>query len=1120
MLIITGTASTVTTNIKVPVPTKTDKPRPHVCQTCERSFARLEHLKRHERSHTKEKPFECPECSRCFARRDLLLRHQQKLHQTTTPSSRPRNRRESVSSTVGHSRARKNSVAGVSGAPPVHGPGMRPRANTISHIDGQAMQNLFTSTNVAAAARLPPAHSHSRHPSLAGLPMHGNNFDHPMFAGMSAVLGQRGIAPGLPKLDTRGMNLEFTNTGLPTAPVFSPDFLNGSEMDPLGFGSSTINPSALHFSDSPQSMAIDATTPFHGLTDMSSANPHFDDDFNWLSGGFEQQMTFNSNHESAIDGSSPSAISTNSQSVSDPMVDGSGHPAVVANTSSMWQPSLMGAPISMGNWDIGGTGFSDLITGTPMSPQTNGQQQQKCLNEAFFTNPPSSLNMMSPSVVAAMTPQSINQAMNFPAGPETPTSMNGNNSASPVSTFTDATRSALQSALSQCSSFRGRKYSFPISQSPLSPHYQPSTNAPDPVKNLPSTKDLQRYLAAYTRHFHSQLPFVHLPTLSFELSDQTASGRPIAGGRGSLFLSMASIGALYELEPAQALPLFENAKTMIKIYLEERRKENVKRADLRLSPVSEHGSQPPASDSPGQTPLWLVQAMLLNVMFGHCAADKAVREASYNHCNALVSLARAAGLLTPQSPGMMMGSLGIWDQNSKAEAHDNAEWLRWKEMEEKKRTVFVFYILQSLLISSYNHQPVLTHSELLLDLPCEDDLFNAGSSAAFKAKGGVTAAQRDRCSFRDALEYLLNASRREQQLNLNGGFGSMSDIGDIGDIGDMVHAVHGDLSLSSLGSLVMIHALHNTMWEQRQCHYDITWTNEETEKLHQQMGPALQAWRSAWDRNPNHNPYQPPRGARASGIALFYLAYLRLHVNLGRSKEFFWSRDWAGLANELRCGNEIVQHAQQSPSSPGAPSQEQTTGSQAGSSPRFGNSQGQSDSHQSVTRREHQLRKAAFWAAEAFVNASPLGTKFSELSPRELSLATTLCTFDCVTVLAEWIATLQDRIGPYLGGILGQGEFDYSAIPAVMFLEEEDTKLIKKFEEILNSVRPRLIGQGANVNDPRLQDGIALATQILNITAVMAEHASVWPVTRYMARCLESHGEVMRVRAEKALHHD
>src|ERR1700759_3991297 len=90
---------------------KSDKPRPHVCTTCMRSFARLEHLKRHERSHTKEKPFACSECTRCFARRDLLLRHQQKLHSTTTPSSRPRSgRRESVAG-VASGRVGKNSTA-------------------------------------------------------------------------------------------------------------------------------------------------------------------------------------------------------------------------------------------------------------------------------------------------------------------------------------------------------------------------------------------------------------------------------------------------------------------------------------------------------------------------------------------------------------------------------------------------------------------------------------------------------------------------------------------------------------------------------------------------------------------------------------------------------------------------------------------------------------------------------------------------------------------------------------------------------------------------------------------------------------------------------------------------
>lgn len=84
---------------------KTDKPRPFTCATCTRSFARLEHLKRHERSHTKEKPFQCPVCERCFARRDLLLRHKQKLHASFTVGQQqgpqqPRKRSRSTSGSV------------------------------------------------------------------------------------------------------------------------------------------------------------------------------------------------------------------------------------------------------------------------------------------------------------------------------------------------------------------------------------------------------------------------------------------------------------------------------------------------------------------------------------------------------------------------------------------------------------------------------------------------------------------------------------------------------------------------------------------------------------------------------------------------------------------------------------------------------------------------------------------------------------------------------------------------------------------------------------------------------------------------------------------------------------
>ncbi|CAI4219016.1 unnamed protein product [Parascedosporium putredinis] len=386
-------ASTITVNTtKTPAanfpPPKTDKPRPHVCATCQRSFARLEHLKRHERSHTKEKPFACPECTRCFARRDLLLRHQQKLHQTTTPSSRPRNRRESAASANPvQSRARKNSIAGPSAAAAAANAAasMRPRANTISHVDVQ----MLAAANASVARAMP---SHNRHPSLAGLPLH-HNIDN-LFGGMSVAMGQRGINPhGLPKLETGQLNQMDFSGGLRTAP-------------PMPF----------------------------------SNDQHLDDTIDWLS-GFDHQMSFHHPNENAVDGSSPSAISSTSQSgLSDVMLDGSNHPAPVG-TSSMWQPTSMGPP-QMPNpfaLDLNSSVFPDLMNGSPISPQPASQK----LNDAYFSTPPSSLTSLSPTLVNGITAsQNINQALSFNNAPETPTSLaNGGNGNTQQATAPEHSRS-------------------------------------------------------------------------------------------------------------------------------------------------------------------------------------------------------------------------------------------------------------------------------------------------------------------------------------------------------------------------------------------------------------------------------------------------------------------------------------------------------------------------------------------------------------------------------------------------------------------------------------------------------------------------------------------------------
>ncbi|KAG9237724.1 putative transcription factor TDA9 [Amylocarpus encephaloides] len=1091
-------------------PPKTDKPRPHVCGTCQRSFARLEHLKRHERSHTKEKPFECPECARCFARRDLLLRHQQKLHMTTTPSSRPRNRRESAaSSTAGPGRVRKGSVANGRGAAV-----MRPRANTISHVDGAHMHLMAVANMPNARAAVNPTHpTHSRHPSLAGLPM--QNEYH--FDGMSAAMGQRGMNQGL-KLETQGFNNMDFGGGLRTAPVaggFNADF--DFEGLPFGPGSTTINPNALHYNDSPQAMALDVIPPYQQVFPDMTASQTLEENFDWMN-GFEHQMVFHETNENAIDGSSPSAISTASQSgISEVMLDGSNNPA--SQAASMWQPAMMAPPQMTPNpftLDLGNSGFHDLMNGSGLSPHS---MSQKNVNDPYFSTPPPSLSSLSPSMLPGLSSQSFHPPMNL--GPETPVSVSGFSVSSllPLSTITDTTRRALLAALAQCSPFGGRKYAFPATSSPLSPHFngRPASTS-DGGRNLSSTQDLQRYVGAYIRYFHPHLPFLHISTLSFDVSAFQADGSQAAGlvgGRGCLILSMAAIGALYELEHALSKELFESAKKMIQLYLEERRKADVRKADHRKAGV-DHGLR--TSENSVHTPVWLVQAMLLNVVYGHNCGDKTAGDIASTHCAALVSLARAADLLTPQAmrhPHEQQ-EMGLWGGEDIPE--DQQEWYNWKSMEERKRTLYAVFILSSLLVSAYNHAPALTNSEIMLDLPCDEEFWSAESASGFYAQGGVTMAAHNQVTFHDALGELLKTSEKQA-------FQAQS----FGPNGNSQELPSSDLRPSTFGCLVLINSIHNYIWETRQRHHNQVWTNEETEKMHRHIEPALKAWQAAWASNPHHSLERPnPYGfgpLSADSIPLLDLAYVRLFVNLSRSKERFWQRDWDGMAEELSRGNEIIQHAQHSPDSNGdsdmstCSSTFVDTPPTSNSSPEFDcgalparNGQHQEHGQMSnplhqmpnsaaTSKRERHLRKAAFYAADSLSMSDKLGVTFADFTSRELPLQSAMCAFDCAQVLAEWVATVQERVGRFLG-IIGKDEIDLGQVPGIMLLEEEDCKLLNKIQEVLNSAEIKMdyemagLSSAAQMNAAQRlpgADNCGFGSQILRVTAYMLDKAAVWP---------------------------
>ncbi|KAH7118151.1 fungal-specific transcription factor domain-containing protein [Dactylonectria estremocensis] len=718
------------------------------------------------------------------------------------------------------------------------------------------------------------------------------------------------------------------------------------------------------------------------------------------------------------------------------------------------------------------------------------------------------------------------------AGSETPLSLQGgNHGASPVTTITDATRGAIVNTLSQCLPFGGRKYSFTSQDSTQSPLSQSAATAASPqAAYLPSTQDLQRYVGAYLAYFHPHLPFLHIPTLSFDMP-LSSNSRPGVGGSGCLILSMGAIGALYEMEHAQSRELFEMAKKMIFLYLEERRKADVRKTDIRRSTPTDQ-----SNEGAVHTPVWLIQAMLLNVVYGRNCGDKTASDIASTHSAALVSLAQAAELLRPARANssdrqdVQMTDDGNW--NTKTES-DQAGWLRWKSMEERKRTLYAVFILSSLLVSAYNHTPALANSEIFLDLPCDEEFFSAESSADFSARGGAEAANHNRMTFHDALGELLRTNERHQQFPLNSIDPSL----------DRRDSPATELKPSTFGCLVLINALHNYIWETRQRHRNKVWTNEETEKMHRHIEPVLKAWQAAWASNPHHSVERPnPFGTgplSADAIPLLDLAYIQLFVDLSPSKEKFWQRDWDGMVEELSRGNEIVQHAVHSPvsnseSGSTEPSNNSmhnsvfvdspaTQTSSMGLNAKFPPIQSGSVgmSNRSISRREKHLRKAAFYAADSLAMSDKLGVTFADFTSRDLPLQSAFCAFDCAQVLAEWIATLQDRVGRYLG-ILGQDQVNLTEVPAIMLLEEEDVKLLDKIQEVLSSAEMKMsleLANGMNGQDTSLNmDGHSgYAAKLLHSTALMLDKATVWPVTRVKAQCLETHANHMRARAERSV---
>jgi hypothetical protein len=332
-----------------------------------------------------------------------------------------------------------------------------------------------------------------------------------------------------------------------------------------------------------------------------------------------------------------------------------------------------------------------------------------------------------------------------------------------------------------------------------------------------------------------------------------------------------------------------------------------------------------------------------------------------------------------------------------------------------------------------------------------------------------------------------------------------------------------DIRPSTFGCFVLIYALHNYIWETRQRHMGRQWTSRETDAMRAHIEPALRAWQTAWTTNPVHSLERPnPYGAgplSADSIPLLDLAYVRLFVDLGRCKEAFWQRDWNAMADELARGTDMDNALDMAndvldPSIAEEPApldvRRDSVASLGVGDLAISQTPTQDRPMQALlgvyrtgqTKREKLLRRAACYAADSFAMSDQLGNTFADFTCRELPLQSAMCTFDCAEVLAEWITTVQERVGPYLG-ILGRDDIDLTQAAESMLLEDEDVKLIEKTRDILSSIEQKMqkdvqssVTSAAMTVLQRLSsvEG-GYGCKILLATSSLLDRASVWPGT-------------------------
>ncbi|KAL7754952.1 hypothetical protein ACKLNR_014709 [Fusarium oxysporum f. sp. zingiberi] len=354
---------------------------------------------------------------------------------------------------------------------------------------------------------------------------------------------------------------------------------------------------------------------------------------------------------------------------------------------------------------------------------------------------------------------------------------------------------------------------------------------------LPSRHTLSRYLEGYFRGFHAHMPFLHVATLTLE------------GLGPELILALAAVGALYRFEHAKGIELYRVAKVLINRRLDQFYEGTVSRLTgsspgfagfTSVLNESQH-DQPSPILSQGQRGLRLLQGLLVLMAMTSWGEKALVRDA-LSMASQVATLVREFGMSEPEDSVMR-----------------DMSWEEWVLAEEKRRTLFVAYVLFSLQCAAFNVPPMILNQEVGLNLPA--------CASEWKAQTAVEWS-----SFHNSIAYKPRSFQQTVEKLLSG------------------TPIHYEGGISAFGNYVLIHGIFLQIFYARNALGPVPDPRSSlSEGFIKKMEAALRVWQESWEATHEStlDPSSPKGPMGFNSTALLRLVYIRLNANTGPYRQLF-----------------------------------------------------------------------------------------------------------------------------------------------------------------------------------------------------------------------------------------